>query len=91
LPPPSRWRQYAHTPAGLGDFGGQCRAALAATALVIFLCYNYAHKLVNLMGRLGTMVVLRLSAFILLCIGIQIFWSGLSALLAEAGIGGVAP
>jgi len=43
------------------------------------------------MGRLGTMVVLRLSAFILLCIGIQIFWSGMSALLAEAGISGVAP
>ncbi len=30
--------------------------------------------------------VLRLSAFILLCIGIQIFWSGLTALLAESGM-----
>jgi multiple antibiotic resistance protein len=55
---------------------GSAGLGAALTALVIFLCYNYAHKLVNLMGRLGTMVVLRLSAFILLCIGIQIFWSG---------------
>ncbi len=70
---------------------GSAALGAALTALVIFLCYNYAHKLVNLMGRLGTMVVLRLSAFILLCIGIQIFWSGMSALLAEAGISGVAP
>jgi multiple antibiotic resistance protein len=84
----------ANTPTRLLDWVisvGSAALGAALTALVIFLCYNYAHKLVNLMGRLGTMVVLRLSAFILLCIGIQIFWSGMSALLAEAGISGVAP
>ncbi|BEV17702.1 NAAT family transporter [Herbaspirillum sp. DW155] len=84
----------ANTPTRLLDWVisvGSAALGAAVTALVIFLCYNYAHKLVNLMGRLGTMVVLRLSAFILLCIGIQIFWSGMSALLAEAGISGVAP
>jgi len=41
---------------------------------------------VSLLGRLGTMVVLRLSAFILLCIGIQIFWSGFTGLLVETGL-----
>lgn len=63
-------------------------AALGATltALVIFLCYRYANKMVGLLGRLGTMVVLRLSAFILLCIGIEIFWHGLLGLLSEAGV-----
>jgi len=84
----------ANTPTRLLDWVisvGSAAFGAALTALVIFLCYNYAQKLVNLMGRLGTMVVLRLSAFILLCIGIQIFWSGMSALLAEAGISGVAP
>jgi multiple antibiotic resistance protein len=30
----------------------------------------------------GTSVVVRLSAFILLCIGVQILWNGASALLA---------
>jgi multiple antibiotic resistance protein len=84
----------ANTPTRLLDWVisvGSAAFGAALTAVVIFLCYNYAHKLVHLMGRLGTMVVLRLSAFILLCIGIQIFWSGLAALLAEAGISGVAP
>lgn len=84
----------ANTPTRLLDWVisiGSAALGAALTSVVIFLCYNYAHKLVTLMGRLGTMVVLRLSAFILLCIGIQIFWSGLSALLAEAGISGVAP
>ena len=84
----------ANTPTRLLDWVisvGSAAFGAALTALAIFLCYNYAQKLVNLMGRLGTMVVLRLSAFILLCIGIQIFWSGAAALLAEAGISGVAP
>jgi len=80
----------ANTPARLLDWVisvGSAVLGAALTSAVIFLCYSYAHKLVSLMGRLGTMVVLRLSAFILLCIGIQIFWSGLAALLLEAGIG----
>jgi multiple antibiotic resistance protein len=83
----------ANTPTRLADWVfsvGSAVSGAALTSLVIFLCYNYAHKLVKLMGRLGTMVVLRLSAFILLCIGVQIFWSGLAALLAEVGIGGAA-
>ncbi|MBB5390157.1 MULTISPECIES: MarC family protein [unclassified Herbaspirillum] len=84
----------ANTPTRLLDWVisvGSAAFGAALTALAVFLCYNYAQKLVQLMGRLGTMVVLRLSAFILLCIGIQIFWSGMAALLAEAGISGAAP
>ncbi|CAL61620.1 putative multiple antibiotic resistance protein MarC [Herminiimonas arsenicoxydans] len=65
---------------------GSAALGAAMTALVIFLCYRYANKMVRLLGRLGTMVVLRLSAFILLCIGIEIFWQGMLGLLAEAGI-----
>jgi multiple antibiotic resistance protein len=56
------------------------------TALVIYLCYRNAHRLVNALGRLGTLVLLRLSAFILLCIGIEIFWHGIMGLLKESGI-----
>ncbi len=65
---------------------GSAALGAAMTALVIFLCYRYANKMVGLLGRLGTMVVLRLSAFILLCIGIEIFWQGMLGLLAEANI-----
>jgi len=34
------------------------------------------------LGRTGTVVLVRLSAFILLCIGVQICWNGLHALLS---------
>jgi multiple antibiotic resistance protein len=50
---------------------------IAATILV---CYRYADRMLNLLGATGTSVLVRLSAFILLCIGVQIFWNGASAL-----------
>ena len=79
----------ANTPARLVDWVmsiGSAALGSALTVLVVYLCYRSAHKIVNLLGRLGTMVLLRLSAFILLCIGIQIFWSGVTGLLAETGL-----
>ncbi len=56
-------------------------AGLAAIALTVFLCYRFADKMVSLLGTSGINVLIRLSAFILLCIGIQIIWSGYSALM----------
>lgn len=79
----------ANTPARLVDWVmsiGSAALGSALTVLVVYLCYRSAHKMVSLLGRLGTMVLLRLSAFILLCIGIQIFWSGLVGLLVETGL-----
>ena len=52
--------------------------------VAIYLCYRYADRLVNRLGPTGTSVVIRLSAFILLCIGVQITWNGVRALLAVA-------
>jgi multiple antibiotic resistance protein len=34
--------------------------------------------MVGLLGKSGTSILTRLSAFILLAIGVQIFWNGLS-------------
>jgi len=79
----------ANTPARLVDWVmsvGSAALGSALTVLVVFVCYRSAHRIVSILGRLGTMVVLRLSAFILLCIGIQIFWSGVTGLLVETGL-----
>jgi multiple antibiotic resistance protein len=38
--------------------------------------------MVRVLGEGGTSVLVRLSAFILLCIGIQILWNGYSTLTA---------
>ena len=58
-------------------------------ALSIYLCYRYADRILNKLGRTGTNVLIRLSAFILFCIGVQIIWNGLRALLATVLHGGV--
>ena len=49
-------------------------------ALAIYLLYRYADRMTRLLGATGTQVLLRLSAFILLCIGVQIVWSGVFSL-----------
>src|SRR5579871_253145 len=49
--------------------------------LTVYLCYAYADRLMRTLGPVGTSVVLRLTAFILLCIGVQIAWNGLGTLL----------
>jgi multiple antibiotic resistance protein len=54
----------------------------ALVAATVFVCYRYADRMLRLFGETGTSVLIRLSAFILLCIGVQIFWTGASALLA---------
>ena len=60
----------------LALLGGSAIAGLAAIALTIYVCYRYAGGVVALLGERGTNVVMRLSAFILFCIGIQIIWNG---------------
>lgn len=63
--------------------GGACVGALVV-GLSIWLCYNYAERLLSRLGENGTIVLLRISAFILLCLGVQIFWSGAENLLTSA-------
>ncbi len=53
------------------------------TTLAIYLSYRFARNLESLLGDVGATVLMRLSAFILLCIGIEIGWSGLAELLSE--------
>ena len=54
----------------------------ALIALTVFVCYRYADVVLRRLGETGTSVLVRLSAFILFCIGVQILWNGASALLA---------
>ncbi len=53
-------------------------------AVAVYLCYRYADGILRRLGPTRTSVVVRLSAFILLCIGVQICWNGLHAMLAGA-------
>lgn len=52
-------------------------------AIGVYLCYRYADRILRKLGSTGTSVVVRLTAFILLCIGVQICWNGIHALIAS--------
>jgi multiple antibiotic resistance protein len=59
-------------------------AAIVASALLavsIVLCYGFADRLAILLGATGMSVIMRLSSFLLVCIGVQIVWNGATALL----------
>ncbi|MGH8137977.1 MAG: MarC family protein [Steroidobacteraceae bacterium] len=52
-----------------------------AIAASIYIAYRFAGNIARLLGASGVEVVVRLSAFILMCIGIEIIWNGYSTLM----------
>jgi multiple antibiotic resistance protein len=67
-------------PMSLARFGGGVLAVLLI-GVIMFLAFRFAQRLLRPLGETGTIVFLRLSAFILLCVGVQIVWEGVRALL----------
>jgi multiple antibiotic resistance protein len=65
------------------DIGGIVApiAASAVIGLTIFLCYGFADRLARVLGATAMSVVMRLSSFLLVCIGVQILWNGVHALV----------
>jgi multiple antibiotic resistance protein len=55
----------------------------AVTCLIVYVCYRWAHSAANLLGKSGTTVLMRLSSFILFCIGMQILTSGIRSYIAS--------
>lgn len=53
----------------------------AFVAATIYLCYAFADRLGAMIGPTGMNVTLKLSAFLLVCIGVQILWNGANQLL----------
>jgi multiple antibiotic resistance protein len=50
-------------------------------AVTIYLTYRFAEPIGRILGDTAMNIIIRLSSFILLCIGVQIVWNGASALL----------
>jgi multiple antibiotic resistance protein len=55
----------------------------AAMALLIYLAYRYSDRISRALGPTGSTIIVRLSAFILFCIGIQVLWTGMEELLSR--------
>lgn len=71
-------------------FAVQALVTSVLICLLIYLLYNSAARISRAIGETGTVIVARLSAFLLFCIGIQVLWTGIaelvSGLVAGAGV-----
>lgn len=56
-------------------------AGILVVAIIVYLCLRYAAQFLYKLGSTGTAVFMRLSAFILFCIGVQIVWNGAHELI----------
>lgn len=57
--------------------------AIVVLSLLVYFCYRYAPTITKVVPPATAHGILRVIAFILLCIGVQISWNGLSALIRE--------
>jgi multiple antibiotic resistance protein len=69
------------------EFFVETLGATALLALLVYGFYRNAARLAGLVGATGTTIVVRLSAFLLFCIGIQVLWNGAAELLGTLPIG----
>ena len=56
-------------------------AAVVVVSVLVYVCYAYAPIITTKVSRSTAHGILRVIAFIMLCIGVQIAWNGLAALL----------
>ena len=74
----------ANAPHSLGAGLVSILAAAVGSVIVaatIYLCYAFADRLALALGPTGTNVIVKLTSFLLVCIGVQIIWNGASQLL----------
>ncbi len=69
--------------AALLSFVAQGMLATVLICALIYFLYRYSAPLSRVIGPTGTAIVTRLMAFLLFCIGVQVFWNGAAELLAS--------
>lgn len=69
------------------EFFVETLAAVALLSLLIYGFYRNSARLAGWIGATGTTIVVRLSAFLLFCIGIQVLWNGAAELLGSLQLG----
>jgi multiple antibiotic resistance protein len=70
---------------GVDDLAVFAVAATATTLLIcaiVYVAYRSSEGLSRIVGPTGTAISVRLSAFLLFCIGVQVFWNGAAELIA---------
>lgn len=68
--------QIPRTPVQFALGVGAAMGGAALTAFILYLIFKHAGTLLERLGEIGTLVLMRMMAFILLCIGIQFIFTG---------------
>jgi multiple antibiotic resistance protein len=68
--------------AGLAFFIG-ASVAVVLNALIIWIAYRFADRLTQLIGATARQVIVRLTAFLLMCIGVQILLTAVGDLVVK--------
>lgn len=71
------------TGVGLIEFFLGASLAVIANAAIIWVAYRYADRLTEFMGATARLVIVRLTAFLLMCIGVQILVTTVGDLVAK--------
>jgi multiple antibiotic resistance protein len=56
-------------------------SAVVALSVIVFISYAYAPRITQRISPQTAHGILRIIAFVLLCIGVQISWNGIQALI----------
>lgn len=67
---------------------GSAIAAIGVVALSVGICYGSSHHTIGRMGRTGAQVLTKISAFILLAVGVEIIATGINEVILEFAQGG---
>ena len=65
---------------------GGALLALGVIGVLLYFAFRYGENFLRLIGDAGTAVFLRLTAFILLCLGVQIVWDGVRELVLDIAL-----
>jgi multiple antibiotic resistance protein len=68
---------------GLGAFFLGASVAALANAAIIWIAYRFADRLTGLIGPTARQVIVRLTAFLLMCIGVQILVTAIGDLVVK--------
>jgi multiple antibiotic resistance protein len=78
----SQWPRPTN-PITFGVIMGAALLSLLAMATTVYVAYRTAERVMVGLGASGAKAVIQLSAFVLLCIGVAIVWSGVDGLLGR--------
>jgi len=86
-PWPSRSAPMSRTTSPESPRDSRCGDWFRSGSRKYYLCYGFSDRLAAVIGESGMSIILRLSSFLLVCIGVQILWKRCARLVTISSAG----